>query len=144
MNKKQLFENFEKNWGRFLTPFEIEDINKWIDEDNFPVDVVNEALRQTVVFNVKNLHYLNRVLSNWKLNNIMTVEAVKYNEQQRQEQRNQQLQQKASQNSYTQRPQQQQRKQTNVPDWWDKEYKHEATAEEQAQLEALKKSMSED
>ena len=74
----------------------------------------------------------------------MTVEAVKYNEQQRQEQRNQQLQQKASQNSYTQRPQQQQRKQTNVPDWWDKEYKHEATPEEQAQLEALKKSMSED
>lgn len=143
MNKKQLFENFEKNWGRFLTPFEIEDINKWIDEDGFPVDVVNEALRQTVVFNVKNLHYLNRVLSNWKLNNIMTVEAVKYNEQQRQEQRNQQLQQKATQN-YTQRPQQKQPKQTNVPEWTEKDYKHEATAEEQAQLEALKKSMSED
>lgn len=143
MTKKELFENFEKNWGRFLSPFEIEDVNKWIDEDNFPIEVVNEALRQTVFYNVKNMHYLNRILNNWKLNNIMTVEAVKYNEQQRQEQRNQQLQQKATSN-YTQRPQQAQAKQTNVPDWWDKEYKHEATPEEQAQLEALKKSMSED
>jgi len=33
---------------------------------------------------------------------------------------------------------------SNVPDWVEKEYKHSATAEEQAKLEELKRSMSED
>ena len=33
---------------------------------------------------------------------------------------------------------------SNVPDWLEKEYKHSATAEEQAKLEELRRSMSED
>ena len=33
---------------------------------------------------------------------------------------------------------------SNVPDWVEKEYKHSATAEEQAKLEELKRSMFED
>ena len=33
---------------------------------------------------------------------------------------------------------------SNVPDWVEKEYKHSATAEEQAKLEELRRSMSED
>lgn len=31
MDKKELFDNFQNNWMRLLSPFEIEDINKWID-----------------------------------------------------------------------------------------------------------------
>lgn len=138
MDKKELFENFEKNWGRFISPFEIEDISKWIDEDGFSVEMVNEALHQTIIYNVKNLHYLNRILTNWKLNNITTLEAVKFNEQQRQEQRERQLQQKAATKNY------QKQQQSNIPDWVDSDYKHEATAEEQAKLDDLKKSLLED
>ncbi|HHC5105039.1 TPA: DnaD domain protein, partial [Streptococcus pyogenes] len=55
MTKKELFENFQKNWMRLLSPFEIEDIDKWIDEDNMPVEVVNEALKETVIYNAPNL-----------------------------------------------------------------------------------------
>ena len=144
MDKKELLKNFEENWNRFMSPFEIEDIFKWIDEDGFSVEMVNEALRQTVLYNVKNLHYLNRVLSNWKANKIMTVEAVKYHEQQRQEQQNQKNQQKFTQNNYSQRSYQKPQRQTNIPDWWDENYKHEATPEEQAQLAELHKSMLEE
>ncbi|QBX23694.1 DNA replication protein [Streptococcus phage Javan146] len=78
MTKKELFENFQKNWMRLLSPFEIEDIDKWIDEDNMPVEVVNEALKETVIYNAPNLRYLNRVLNNWKRQGIDTVEKVEF------------------------------------------------------------------
>ncbi|KGE59526.1 DNA replication protein dnaD [Streptococcus pyogenes] len=76
MDKKELFDNFQNNWMRLLSPFEIEDISKWIDEDNMPVEVVNEALKSTILYNAPNLKYLNRVLNNWKRQGIDTVEKV--------------------------------------------------------------------
>ncbi len=39
LDKKELFDNFQNNWMRLLSPFEIEDINKWIDEEKMPVEV---------------------------------------------------------------------------------------------------------
>ncbi|MGT2745318.1 DnaD domain-containing protein [Streptococcus phocae subsp. phocae] len=76
MEKKELFDNFQKNWMRMLSPFEIEDIEKWIDEDKMPVEVVNEALKMTIFYNAPNLRYLNRVLNNWKRQGTDTVEKV--------------------------------------------------------------------
>ncbi|HFF7454476.1 TPA: DnaD domain-containing protein, partial [Streptococcus pyogenes] len=73
---KELFDNFQNNWMRLLSPFEIEDINKWIDEEKMPVEVVNEALKSTILYNAPNLRYLNRVLNNWKRQGIDTVEKV--------------------------------------------------------------------
>lgn len=101
MTKKELFENFQKNWMRLLSPFEIEDIDKWIDEDNMPIEVVNEALKETVIYNAPNLRYLNRVLNNWKRQGIDTVEKV---ELARMQFENKKLSQNKNQHS-------------NVPDW---------------------------
>ncbi|MEF8697097.1 DnaD domain protein, partial [Streptococcus pyogenes] len=78
MDKKELFDNFQNNWMRLLSPFEIEDINKWIDEEKMPVEVVNEALKSTILYNAPNLRYLNRVLNNWKRQGIDTVEKVEF------------------------------------------------------------------
>lgn len=78
MDKKELFDNFQNNWMRLLSPFEIEDINKWIDEEKIPVEVVNEALKSTILYNAPNLRYLNRVLNNWKRQGIDTVEKVEF------------------------------------------------------------------
>ena len=76
MTKKELFESFEKNWGRLLSPFEIENISKWVDEDGLTPEVVNEALRQTVESNACSVRYLNKVLSRYERDNIRTLEAV--------------------------------------------------------------------
>ncbi|MGT2769223.1 MULTISPECIES: DnaD domain-containing protein [Streptococcus] len=78
LDKKELFDNFQNNWMRLLSPFEIEDINKWIDEEKMPVEVVNEALKSTILYNAPNLRYLNRVLNNWKRQGIDTVEKVEF------------------------------------------------------------------
>ncbi|WP_283262358.1 DnaD domain-containing protein [Streptococcus dysgalactiae] len=107
MTKKELFENFQKNWMRLLSPFEIEDIDKWIDEDNMPVEVVNEALKETVIYNAPNLRYLNRVLNNWKRQGIDTVEKVEFARLQFENK-------KLSQNK---------NQQSNVPDWSNPDYK---------------------
>ena len=77
MTKKELFENFEKNWGRLLSPFEIEDISKWIDEDKFAPEIVKEALKQNVESNICSIRYLNKILARYDRENIRTVEAVK-------------------------------------------------------------------
>lgn len=78
VDKKELFDNFQNNWMRLLSPFEIEDISKWIDEEKMPVEVVNEALKSTILYNAPNLRYLNRVLNNWKRQGIDTVEKVEF------------------------------------------------------------------
>ncbi|MFB1291695.1 DnaD domain-containing protein [Streptococcus pyogenes] len=78
VDKKELFDNFQNNWMRLLSSFEIEDINKWIDEEKMPVEVVNEALKSTILYNAPNLRYLNRVLNNWKRQGIDTVEKVEF------------------------------------------------------------------
>lgn len=82
MTKKELFENFEKNWGRLLSPFEIEDISKWIDEDKFAPEIVNEALKQTVESNICSIRYLNKILARYDRENIRTVETVKQDREQ--------------------------------------------------------------
>lgn len=101
LDKKELFDNFQNNWMRLLSPFEIEDINKWIDEEKMPVEVVNEALKSTILYNAPNLRYLNRVLNNWKRQGIDTVEKVEFSRLQFENK-------KLSQNK---------NQQSNVPDW---------------------------
>lgn len=107
LDKKELFDNFQNNWMRLLSPFEIEDINKWIDEEKMPVEVVNEALKSTILYNAPNLRYLNRVLNNWKRQGIDTVEKVEFARLQFE---NKKLNQGKTQHS-------------NVPSWSNPDYK---------------------
>lgn len=107
LDKKELFDNFQNNWMRLLSPFEIEDINKWIDEEKMPVEVVNEALKSTILYNAPNLRYLNRVLNNWKRQGIDTVEKVEFARLQFENK-------KLSQNK---------NQQSNVPSWSNPEYR---------------------
>ncbi|WP_195752968.1 DnaD domain-containing protein [Streptococcus pyogenes] len=107
LDKKELFDNFQNNWMRLLSPFEIEDINKWIDEEKMPVEVVNEALKSTILYNAPNLRYLNRVLNNWKRQGIDTVEKVEFARLQFENK-------KLSQNK---------NHQSNVPSWSNPDYK---------------------
>ena len=135
MEKKELMESFVGNWGRVLSPFEIEDLFKWIDEDGMPVEVINFALRETVYQNKKTFSYLTSILRRYKVNNLLTVEKVEEDKLIFEDNLR-----KVFGNSRNQ-PQPQK---SNIPDWVDKEYKHEATAEEQAQLAELQKSMLEE
>ncbi|HEK9219123.1 TPA: DnaD domain protein, partial [Streptococcus equi subsp. equi] len=77
MDEKKLFENFQLTFGRMISPFEIEDIQKWIHQDNMPIDVVNLALREAVENNKINWKYINKILVEWHKAGDTTIEKVK-------------------------------------------------------------------
>ncbi|HER3009138.1 TPA: DnaD domain-containing protein [Streptococcus pyogenes] len=77
MDEKKLFENFQLTFGRTISPFEIEDIQKWIHEDNMPIEVVNLALREAVENNKISWKYINKILVDWYKSGDTTVEKVR-------------------------------------------------------------------
>ncbi|HEQ0588639.1 TPA: DnaD domain protein [Streptococcus pyogenes] len=60
-----------------ISPFEIEDIQKWIHEDNMPIEVVNLALREAVENNKISWKYINKILVDWYKSGDTTVEKVR-------------------------------------------------------------------
>lgn len=75
MTKAELFANLQQCLGRMVTPFEIEDINKWIDDGLSP-EVINEALKEAVLENKINFKYINTILRRYIKNGINTIEKV--------------------------------------------------------------------
>ncbi|HFI0791092.1 TPA: DnaD domain protein [Streptococcus suis] len=80
---KNLVKDFEKYLGRFISPFELEDLEKWVKEEQFDVDVIREALREAVLNNKVFMKYINGILGNWKRSGLLTVEAVKAHQAER-------------------------------------------------------------
>lgn len=67
------FELIEKNLCRVLSPIEIEVINSWDYDD----EIIELAIRESILNNAKTIKYIDRVLFNWEQNNIRTVEDAK-------------------------------------------------------------------
>ncbi len=115
----------EANLGRSLVKFEHEMIDDYLVNKHISKELFLEAVKIAVANNILKFNYIAGVLDNWIKDGIKTVEQV-YQAQ---------LDFKAKKSNKSAK--------SNVPEWVDKDYRHEATAEEQAQLEELKASMLE-
>lgn len=73
--KSDIFEIIEKEFGRTLSPIEIEIIRTWLD-NNFSEDLIKEALKEATFNGVSNLRYIDKILYEWAKSGINTVEAV--------------------------------------------------------------------
>lgn len=73
---KVLVGDFERELGRLLSPFEIEDLQKTIQEDKTSTDLVRLALREAVFNNKTNWRYIQAILRNWRREGITTVSQV--------------------------------------------------------------------
>ena len=73
---KTLVGDFERELGRFLSPFEIEDLQKTVEDDKTPVDLVRAALKEAVFNNKTNWKYIQAILRNWRREGITTVAQV--------------------------------------------------------------------
>jgi len=69
-----LFKSFEKEFGRLLSPMEIEQINVW--SQKMPALMVLEALRRAVMLGKHNFKYIDRILLEWEKNNLTNPEQV--------------------------------------------------------------------
>lgn len=73
---KELVEEFERELGRMLSPFELEDLQKTIREDKTDPDLVRAALREAVFNGKTNWNYINAILRNWRREGIITMRQV--------------------------------------------------------------------
>ncbi|MFD1360534.1 DnaD domain protein [Lentibacillus salinarum] len=72
-----IFILFEQEFGRPLSPFEIEMINTWLDEDNMKPSLIKAALRESVLMGKLNFKYIDRILRDWKKKGIQSVEQAR-------------------------------------------------------------------
>jgi DNA replication protein len=81
---KSIFELFEQEFGRPLSPLEYEKIVRWIDEDQYGEELIREALREAVLAAKFNFKYIDRILFEWQKNHIRTMQELNvYREQYR-------------------------------------------------------------
>lgn len=83
---KGLVADFERELGRFLSPFEIEDLQKTITEDHTSVELVRLALREAVFNNKTNWRYIHAILRNWRREGITTPAQVEAKQAEREAQ----------------------------------------------------------
>ena len=105
---------------------------EYIGLDGMDMELVKEAVRRTTDGGIDNPNYTFTILDSWKAKGITTVE-----------QANEEKENFQSQKQRRSYPNQQPSK-SNVPEWVEEEYKHEATVDEQAKLDALKAAFLEE
>lgn len=80
---KDLVETFQQELGRLLTPFEIEDLTKTIQDDKTNPKLVIAALREAVFNGKANWKYIQAILRNWRREGITTVSQVEAKREER-------------------------------------------------------------
>ena len=86
-SRQKVFRAIQTEFGRDLSPIEMESISKWFDEDHYEPEVIELALREAVLRQVYNLTYMDRILLNWQKRNLNTAAQVEAERQRSIEQR---------------------------------------------------------
>lgn len=73
---KSLYTIFEEEFGRPLSPIEMETLVMWVEQDKYSSELVKMALKEAVLSQVYNFKYIDRILLNWEKKNIRTKEQV--------------------------------------------------------------------
>ncbi|MFZ4452315.1 DnaD domain-containing protein [Salibacterium aidingense] len=77
----ELYELFEQEFSRPLSPMECETINVWLDQDKYSPELIKTALHEAVLSGKLNLRYIDRILFEWHKNGVRTKkEARTYSE----------------------------------------------------------------
>lgn len=69
-----IFLLFEKEFGRPLSPFEIDMMNSWLDEDKIDPALIKAGLRESVLMSKLSFKYIDRILREWKQKGVHTVD----------------------------------------------------------------------
>ncbi|MBQ3021001.1 MAG: DnaD domain protein [Bacilli bacterium] len=75
---KNIFELFESEFGRTLSPMEYELINAWINS-GMDEELIKEALKEATYNGVSNLRYIDKIIYEWNKKGYKTVSDVKNN-----------------------------------------------------------------
>lgn len=78
-----LFDQFQVEFSRMLSPLEIETIDDWLHKDGYSVELILLALKEAVLNQALSLKYIDRVLLSWEKKNIRTKADVQREKERR-------------------------------------------------------------
>lgn len=82
--REEIFQDIEKEFGRPLSPIEMESISGWMDKDGFTPDIIFLSLREASLNQALSIKYMDRILLNWQKRNLKTpIEIESFNEKYR-------------------------------------------------------------
>ena len=82
--ENNIFEIFEREFGRKLAPTEFEFINQWINS-GMNQELIIEALKEAIYNGVSNLRYIDKIIYEWNKKGYKTVEDVNNNRHKRED-----------------------------------------------------------
>jgi DNA replication protein len=77
LGTSSLYAQFEQAFGRPLSPFEIETLQIWKEEDRYPDELILTALREAMSVGKLYIRYIDRILLEWHKQQIKTVEEAR-------------------------------------------------------------------
>ena len=77
-SNSSVFSFVEKEFGRTLSPMEVEIIKSWLN-NNYTEELVREAVKEAVFNGVSNLRYIDKILFEWQKKGIKDKEGVEKN-----------------------------------------------------------------
>ncbi|AMP20790.1 hypothetical protein AZF37_06015 [endosymbiont 'TC1' of Trimyema compressum] len=82
ISQGNMYQLFEGEFGRILSPIEIDNIQEWLHEKMYSESMIKEALTEAVLIGKLNFKYIDRILLDWEkkgVNSAYENEAVKKN-----------------------------------------------------------------
>lgn len=73
-----IYARFEQAFGRPLSPFEIESIHMWTEQDGYQEDLILTALREAATVGKLHIRYIDRILLEWQKQQITSVEQARH------------------------------------------------------------------
>lgn len=67
---------FEKEFGRLLSPMELEQVNLWLDDGDGRPELILEALKRAVMLGKHNFKYIDSILLEWQKNKLTTISEI--------------------------------------------------------------------
>ncbi|WP_335869683.1 DnaD domain-containing protein [Bacillus sp. 2205SS5-2] len=77
MDEGDLYKAFEQEFGRPLSPIEVETLSMWIDQDHQNTTIIKAALKEAVISGKVNFRYIDRILFEWKKSGVNTIEQAR-------------------------------------------------------------------
>ena len=83
----ELYQCFENEMGRMLSPIEGEQISYWYKNQKIPAELIKMGLTRAVLLGKYNFRYVDAILSSWTRQGIHSVEELERMEEQQKRQR---------------------------------------------------------
>lgn len=75
-SRQDVFNQIQQEFGRMLSPFQMDQVSDWLDKDHYSPEMILMALKEAVMNGTFKFSYMDRILLNWYQNNIKTPAEV--------------------------------------------------------------------